>query len=44
MVELSDIVAGRVPGRVSADQMTLFCSVGLAGTEVAVASAIFDSL
>ncbi len=44
MVELSDIVAGTVPGRTSADQMTLFCSVGLAGTEVAVASAIFDSL
>jgi len=44
MVELSDIVAGKVPGRTSADQMTLFCSVGLAGTEVAVASAIFDSL
>ncbi|WP_309960980.1 ornithine cyclodeaminase family protein [Agrobacterium tumefaciens] len=44
MVELSDIVAGTVPGRTSADQMTLFCSVGLAGTEVAVASAIFDNL
>lgn len=44
MVELSDIVAGKVPGRTSADQMTLFCSVGLAGTEVAVASAIFDNL
>ncbi|ADY66341.1 ornithine cyclodeaminase [Agrobacterium tumefaciens] len=44
MVELSDMVAGTVPGRTSADQMTLFCSVGLAGTEVAVASAIFDSL
>lgn len=44
MVELSDIVAGRVPGRTSADQMTLFCSAGLAGTEVAVAAAIFDCL
>ncbi|WP_223568409.1 ornithine cyclodeaminase family protein [Agrobacterium tumefaciens] len=43
-VELSDIVAGKVPGRTSADRMTLFCSVGLAGTEVAVASAIFDNL
>lgn len=44
MVELSDIIAGRELGRTSADQTTLFCSVGLAGTEVAVASAIFDSL
>lgn len=44
MVELSEIVAGRAPGRSSADETTLFCSVGLAGTEVAVASAIFDSL
>lgn len=44
MVELSDIVSGKVPGRTSADEVTLFCSVGLAGTEVAVASAIFDSL
>lgn len=44
IVGLSDIVAGRVLGRTSADQMTLFCSAGLAGTEVAVASAIFDCL
>ncbi len=44
MVELCDIIAGRELGRTSADQTTLFCSVGLAGTEVAVASAIFDSL
>lgn len=44
IVELADIVAGRLPGRTSAEEVTLFCSVGLAGTEVAVASAIFDSL
>lgn len=43
MVELSDIVAGKVPGRSSVGETTLFCSVGLAGTEVAVASALFDS-
>lgn len=43
MVELSDIVAGKAPGRKAAGDTTLFCSVGLAGTEVAVASAIFDS-
>ncbi len=30
MVELSDIIAGRELGRTSADQTTLFCSVGLA--------------
>ncbi|WP_370677308.1 ornithine cyclodeaminase family protein [Pleomorphomonas sp. PLEO] len=44
MVELSDIVAGKRPGRASADDTTLFCSVGLAGTEVAVAASIFESL
>ncbi|MGV1906878.1 ornithine cyclodeaminase family protein [Agrobacterium cavarae] len=44
MVELSDIVAGRTTHRTSSDQTTLFCSVGLAGTEVAVAAAILDSL
>lgn len=44
MAELSEIVAGRVPGRGTAADTTLFCSVGLAGTEVAVASAIFDHL
>ncbi|MBB4006521.1 ornithine cyclodeaminase family protein [Allorhizobium taibaishanense] len=44
LVELSDIVAGRVPGRQTADEVSLFCSVGLAGTEVAVASALFDRL
>ncbi len=35
MVELLDIIAGRGARRTSADQTTLFCSVGLAGTEVA---------
>ncbi len=44
MIELSDIVAGKVSGRGAAGETTLFCSVGLAGTEVAVASAIFDSI
>jgi len=42
MVELSNIVARRIASRTSSDQTTLFCSVGLAGTEVAVAAAIFD--
>ena len=37
MVELGDIVAGREAGRTSPDDLTLFCSVGLAGTEVVLA-------
>jgi ornithine cyclodeaminase len=44
IVELSDIIAGRTFGRRSVEDATLFCSVGLAGTEVAVASAILDTL
>ncbi len=42
--ELSAIVAGMAPGRGADEDTTLFCSVGLAGTEVVVASAIFDNL
>jgi ornithine cyclodeaminase len=38
MVELSDIVSGAHPGRTSNKDITLFCSVGLAGTEVVVAN------
>ena len=38
MVELSDIVSGRHPGRASDTEITMFCSVGLAGTEVVVAN------
>lgn len=44
MQELADIVANNAPGRTSSLDTTLFCSVGLAGTEVIVASAIFDML
>ncbi len=40
MKDLSDIVAGREPGRPNEDAITLFCSVGLAGTEVAAAAAL----
>ncbi len=32
MVELPDILAGAVSGRMSAEETALFCSVGLAGT------------
>ena len=38
MVELGDIVLGKQVGRQSSDDMTLFCTAGLSGTEVAVAS------
>lgn len=40
-ISLSDIVAGKHPGRTNNQQQTLFCSIGLAGTEVAVASHAF---
>lgn len=37
MVELGDIVLGKQTGRSAPDDVTLFCSVGLAGAEVVVA-------
>jgi alanine dehydrogenase len=37
---LGAAVAGAGPARTNGDQITLFCSVGLAGTEVAVAAAL----
>ncbi|WHO75214.1 ornithine cyclodeaminase family protein [Rhizobium sp. BT03] len=40
MADLADIIAGKSVGRGSPAETTLFCSVGLAGTEVVVASAI----
>lgn len=40
-IPLSDIVAGKHPGRTNDKHQTLFCSIGLAGTEVAVASHAF---
>ncbi len=40
-VELCDIVTGKVSGRQSKEDITLFCSVGLAGTEVIVAAEAF---
>jgi ornithine cyclodeaminase/alanine dehydrogenase-like protein (mu-crystallin family) len=38
MAELSDMVVGQRPGRHSPDDITLFGTAGLSGTEVAVAS------
>jgi ornithine cyclodeaminase len=42
MLDLADIVTGRVACRRNAADITLFCSVGLAGTEVAVADALLQ--
>ncbi|RMD59890.1 ornithine cyclodeaminase family protein [Candidatus Parcubacteria bacterium] len=42
MMELSEVVVGRQAGRLSQDGLTLFCSVGLAGTEVVVADALLS--
>lgn len=39
LVELGDAVAGDLPGRID-DAVTVFCSVGLAGTEVALADEV----
>lgn len=41
-VELSEIVAGRLPGRVSPDQITIFKSNGLAAEDIAVAGYIYE--
>jgi ornithine cyclodeaminase/alanine dehydrogenase-like protein (mu-crystallin family) len=38
MVELGEIVVGQHTGRHSPEDMTLVCTAGLSGTEVAVAS------
>jgi ornithine cyclodeaminase len=38
MVELGDIVVGKQTGRQSPEDITLFCTAGLSGTEVAIAS------
>jgi ornithine cyclodeaminase/alanine dehydrogenase-like protein (mu-crystallin family) len=37
MLDLSEIVVGKQQGRLSSNDVTLFCSVGLAGTEVVLA-------
>ena len=38
MIELSDVISDKKKGRLSDTDITLFCSVGLAGTEVVVAN------
>jgi ornithine cyclodeaminase/alanine dehydrogenase len=42
LVELGDVVAGTHGGRAREEETTLFCSVGLAGTEVALVRAALD--
>ncbi len=42
ILELSDIVSGKIPGRKNRDDITLFLSVGLSGTEVALADYILE--
>ncbi len=41
-IELSDIVAGKRPGRTSADQITVFKSNGLAVEDIAVAGYLYE--
>lgn len=40
LIELADLVTGRQPGRISADEITLFKSLGLALEDVVVAAAL----
>jgi ornithine cyclodeaminase/alanine dehydrogenase-like protein (mu-crystallin family) len=41
--ELGEIAAGRKPGRTSAEEITLFKSVGVAVQDVAAASAVLEA-
>ncbi len=41
-VELSAIVAGRIPGRANSDQITIFKSNGLAAEDIAVAGFVYE--
>ncbi len=43
IVELADVVSGKKLGRISRDDITLFLSVGLSGTEVALANLVLES-
>jgi ornithine cyclodeaminase/alanine dehydrogenase-like protein (mu-crystallin family) len=42
LVSLDQIVSGAVQGRSKAAEITLFCSVGLAGTEVVLGNYVLD--
>lgn len=41
---LGGIISGELPGRISEGQITLFCSTGLAGTEVVLADLLLTEL
>jgi ornithine cyclodeaminase/alanine dehydrogenase-like protein (mu-crystallin family) len=41
-IELSGIVAGKVKGRTTADQITLFKSIGIATWDLAVAARVYE--
>jgi alanine dehydrogenase len=41
LVHLGAVLDGAAPGRKDADEITLYCSTGLAGSEVVIASALF---
>lgn len=43
LIELSEVVAGKRKGRTSPADITLFCSMGLAGTEVVLADRVFQA-
>ncbi|WP_255169548.1 ornithine cyclodeaminase family protein [Natrononativus amylolyticus] len=43
MVELADVLEDPSRGRTAADDLTLFCSVGLAGTEVVLGRALLEA-
>ena len=42
VVELTDVVCGRVPGRLDRDEITLFESHGLSAWDVATAVRVYD--
>ncbi|MEU7638875.1 ornithine cyclodeaminase family protein [Streptomyces sp. NPDC039016] len=44
LVSLGAVLAGAAPARTGPDDLTVFSSVGLAGTEVAVAAALYDAV
>jgi ornithine cyclodeaminase/alanine dehydrogenase-like protein (mu-crystallin family) len=43
LVSLSEVLLGRAPGRRSPEDITLYCSVGLAGSEVLLAQRLLKS-
>ena len=41
-VELGNVIAGRIPGRTSADQITVFDSTGVAVQDIQIAKAVLE--